>query len=142
MLMSNPVDPSQAIRIHYQSPAGPASAFPRDDEGGLGASLKLLAAAALLATGYVIGGFAVATPATDAPVPVGAGGGVSGPVSKLGGQPVGQPVGNDPVPDEFRLGPGNEPAPGVVMRLALPEPYPGDFRLSPGNLQPVGVAGR
>ena len=83
-----------------------------------------------------------APPATDAPVPVGAGGGVSGPVSKLGGQPVGQPVGNDPVPDEFRLGPGNEPVPGVVVRLALPEPYPGDFRLSPGNLQPVGVAGR
>ena len=141
MLASNPVDPSQAIRIHYQSPAGPASAFPREDEGGMGASLKLLAAGALLATGYVIGGFAMAgtavstTPVT--PIPVEADGGIGGPAAK-----VGAPANTDPVVGEFRLGPGNNPAPGVVVRLGASQPYPGDFRLSPGNLQPVGIGGK
>jgi hypothetical protein len=135
MLFSNPVDPSQTIRIHYQSPSGPASPYPRDDES-LDGTLKLLAAAALLAIGYVIGGFAMAS---VAPVPVDVDGGIGGPVSKLGG---GQPVSHDPVPGEFRLGPGNDPAPGVVVRLGVPEPVPGDFRLSPGNLPPVGLGGR
>ena len=137
MLFANPVDPSQAIRIHYQSPAGPASAYPRTDEG-MDGTLKLLAAAALLAVGYVIGGFAVASVAPVAPTPVEVDGGIGGPVSKLGGQPVSI----DPVPGEFRLGPGNNPAPGVVVRLGVPKPFPGDFRLSPGNLPPVGIGGR
>ena len=139
MLASNPVDPSQAIRIHYQSPAGPASAFPREDEGGLGGSLKLLAAGALLATGYVIGGFAMAGTATaPTAVPVEADGGIGGPVSKVGGNAVT----TDPVAGEFRLGPGNNPAPGIVVRLGGSDPVPGDFRLSPGNLQPVGIGGK
>ena len=138
-MLSNPVDPSQAIRIHYQSPAGPSVAFPREDEDGIGASLKLLAAAALLATGYVIGGFAgSSTPAVSAPVPVEADGGIGGPVSKVGGSPVNL----DQVIGEYRLGPGNEPGPGLLVELPLPEPAAGDFRLSPGNLQPVGIAGR
>ena len=135
MLFSNPVDPSQTIRLHYQSPAGPASAYPRDDES-LDGTLKILAAAALLAIGYVIGGFAMAS---VSPVPVDVDGGIGGPVAKLGG---GQPVSHDPVPGEFRLGPGNNQAPGVVVRLGVPEPFPGDFRLSPGNLPPVGLGGR
>ncbi|HEY3335439.1 MAG TPA: hypothetical protein VGK16_09425 [Candidatus Limnocylindrales bacterium] len=140
MLASNPVDPSQAIRIYYQSPAGPSVAFPREDEGGAGASLKLLAAAALLATGYVIGGFAVAsTPAVSTPVPVEADGGIGGgPVSKVDGSPVNL----DQVIGEYRLGPGNEPGPGLLVELQLPEPAAGDFRLSPGNQQPVGIAGK
>ena len=138
MLFSNPVDPSQAIRIHYQSPAGPASAYPRDDEG-MDGTLKILAAAALLAIGYVIGGFAMASVTPVAQVPVEVDGGIGGPVSKLGG---GQPVSHEPVPGEFRLGPGNNQAPGVVVRLGVPEPFPGDFRLSPGNLPPVGLGGR
>src|SRR6187455_1668571 len=111
MLFANPVDPSQAIRIHYQSPAGPASAYPRDDEG-MDGTLKILAAAALLAIGYVIGGFAMASVTPVAQVPVEVDGGTGGPVSKLGGQPVS----HDPVPGEFRLGPGNNRAPGVVVR--------------------------
>ena len=102
MLFSNPVDPSHAIRIHYQSPSGPASAYPRDDEG-MDGTLKLLAAAALLAIGYVIGGFAMASVTPVAPSPLDVDGGVGHPVAKLGGHPVAQ----DPVPGEFRLGPGN-----------------------------------
>jgi hypothetical protein len=138
MMFANPVDPAQAIRIHYQSPAGPASAFPRTDEGGMDGTLKLLAAAALLAVGYVVGGFAVASVAPVAPTPVDVDGGIGGPVSKLGGQPVS----HDPVPGEFRLGPGNIAAPGVVVRLGVPQPFPGDFRLGPGNLPPAGIGGR
>jgi hypothetical protein len=70
----------------------------------------------------------------------------------------------DPVPGEFRLGPGNQQPPGVVNTLerrplaetwvpsvppvvALPirddapssDPAPGEFRLGPGNQQPPGV---
>jgi hypothetical protein len=70
MLANNPVDPGHAILIHYQGPAGPSTAFPRDDEGGLGNAVGLLAAAALLAIGYVIGGFAATTtPSVAAHVP-------------------------------------------------------------------------
>jgi hypothetical protein len=126
MLFANPVDPSQAVRIHYQSPAGPASAYPRDDEGFDG-TLKLLAAAALLAVGYVIGGFAVASVPAPAAVPVEADGGIGG-----------RGVSLDPVPGEFRLGPGNDDAPGVIVRIPMPAATPSGFQLSPGNRPPVG----
>ena len=109
MLFSNPVDPAQAIRIHYQSPAGPASPFPRDDEG-LDGTLKLLAAAALLAVGYVIGGFATASVAPVAPTPIEVGGGH--PVAKV----VGHAVVPEPVPGDFRLSPGNLPPVGLGGR--------------------------
>ena len=137
MLFSNPVDPSQAIRIHYQSPAGPATPFPRDDEG-LDGTLKLLAAAALLAVGYVIGGFATASVTPVAPSPISVDGGAGHPVSKVGGQPVGQ----DPVPGEFRLGPGNNPAPGVVGGTGAPQGYPGAIHRSTGDVPPIYVDGR
>ena len=109
MLFSNPVDPAQAIRIHYQSPAGPASAFPRDDER-MDGTLKLLAAAALLAVGYVIGGFAMASVSPVAPTPVD--GGAGHPVSKVGRRPLR----TDPVPGEFRISPGNLQPVGVGGR--------------------------
>ena len=110
MLFSNPVDPAQAIRIHYQSPAGPASAFARDDER-MGGTLKLLAAAALLAIGYVIGGFAMASVTPVAPTPIDVDGGAGHPVSKLG-----DPVGQGRVPGEFRISPGNLLPVGVAGR--------------------------
>jgi hypothetical protein len=110
MLFANPVDPSQTIRIHYQSPAGPASAFPRNDEG-MDGTLKLLAAAALLAVGYVIGGFAMASVAPVDPTPIVADGGAGHPVSKVGGYSVGAPV-----PGEFRLAPGNLQPAGIAGR--------------------------
>ena len=109
MLFSNPVDPAQAIRIHYQSPAGPSTAFPRDDER-MDGTLKLLAAAALLAVGYVIGGFAMASVTPVAPTPVD--GGAGHPVSKVAGDPFGQ----GPVPGEFRISPGNLQPVGVAGR--------------------------
>jgi|tagenome__1003787_1003787.scaffolds.fasta_scaffold18913370_2 hypothetical protein len=87
MLTTNPVDPRHAILIHYQGPVGPSTAFPRNDEHGLGNAVGLLAAAALLAIGYVIGGFA-ATPgpsvAAQVPVTVPAGH-VQGAAGRAGG---------------------------------------------------------
>jgi hypothetical protein len=52
-------------------------------------------------------------------------------------------VGTDaPFPGEFRLGPGNQQPPGVVVPLSrggVADPIPGEFRLGPGNHQPPGV---
>jgi hypothetical protein len=52
--------------------------------------------------------------------------------------------GHGAVPGEFRLGPGNQQPPGVVVpadRLAHPvaEQVPGEFRLGPGLAEPPGV---
>jgi hypothetical protein len=39
---------------------------------------------------------------------------------------------------EFRLGPGNDPAPGIV-RVGIPAPVVGEFRLGPGNDPAPGI---
>ena len=119
MLFANPVDPSQAIRIHYQSPAGPASAYPRGDEGGMDGTLKILAAAALLAVGYVVGGFAMASVAPAAPVPVEVDGGIGGPVSKLGG---GSPRGTTRSPASSASGPATTRPPASSSGSACRSP--------------------
>jgi hypothetical protein len=136
MLVSNPVDPSQVLKIDYVLPAGPASPLRRDDEGGLGGAVSALGIAALLAVGYVAGGFASASPQPGAPVapadPVVV---VGQPAAKAGG--FGQPV-----PGEFRVGPGNNRAPGIVVPLAAPvmdQPARGEFRLGPGNNDAPGI---
>src|SRR3954470_18113440 len=87
MLATNPVAPRHAILIHYQGPVGPSTAFPRDDEHGLGNAVGLLAAAALLAIRYAIGGVAagrVRPVAAQAPVTVSAGH-VQGAAGRAGG---------------------------------------------------------
>jgi hypothetical protein len=147
MLASNPVDPSQRISISYHKEHGPASVWPRrDDERGLGTSVALVGAAALLVAGYVVGGFVAASTApstyvTADPQPVEQDGGIGGPAAKQGGTPVATAV-----PGEFRLGPGNNQAPGirepqsdVAPRLAMPAPVPGEFRLGPGNNAAPGL---
>ena len=168
MLASNPVDPSQVIKIQMQGPAGPSVAYPRSDERGATSSLGLLAAAALLTIGYVIGGFASASApavtAGEAPQPVDIGGGAAGqpggPMT-TSGESVARPVTGEfrlglgnaapyvvepatvaaPVPGELRLAPGNA-APTVVAPIRVSGPLPGEFRLGPGNSQPSGPATR
>jgi hypothetical protein len=61
------------------------------------------------------------------------------------------PIDMKPVPGEYRLGPGNQVPPGVVVPLAKNPgaapvewrpslvPAPGEFRLGPGNQAPPGV---
>jgi hypothetical protein len=44
-----------------------------------------------------------------------------------------------PVRGEFRLAPGNQEPPGVVIPLHPQGPVPGEFRLGPGNAMPPGV---
>ncbi len=135
MLASNPIDPDYSFRFQSLQSIGAHSHVQRTDEGGLGNAVGLLGAAALLVIGYVIGG--VATSATvasagDVPQPVDIGGGAA---------KVAPAVAGGPIVGEFRLGPGNLPAPGVV-RATTQAPAVGEFRLSPGNQQPVGVAAR
>jgi hypothetical protein len=133
MLATNPVDPDMAFRFGTLTSVGAHSHVSPRDEKGLGAALNIVGAAALLVIGYVIGGAATAasSASVDAPQPVDLGGGPAA-ISRTADRPV---VG------EFRLGPGHDPAPGIV-RVALPEPAPGDFRLGPGNAMPSGIVGR
>jgi hypothetical protein len=44
-----------------------------------------------------------------------------------------------PVPGEFRLAPGNQTPPGIVIPLNSQGAVPGEFRLGPGNATPPGV---
>lgn len=44
-----------------------------------------------------------------------------------------------PVPGEFRLAPGNQTPPGIVVPLNSLGAVPGEFRLGPGNATPPGV---
>ena len=166
MLATNPVDPDYTFHFLSLQSVGEHSHVQRTGEGGLGDAVTVLGAAALLVVGYVIGGVATSGPAAttgDMPQPVDIGGGAAK-IKPANGAPAtfapAGPVvgefrlgpGNDPAPGvvriaipapapgEFRLGPGNDPAPGVVR--AMPAPAAGEFRLAPGNQQPVGVAAR
>jgi hypothetical protein len=133
MLATNPVDPDYTFRFQTLQTIGDHSHFPRSEERGVGGAAGLLGAAALLVIGYVVGGLAssaTVASAGDLPLPVDIGGGAAK------AAPFRTPTGA--VVGEFRLGPGNDPAPGVV-RLTMPAPAVGEFRLGPGNLQPAGV---
>ena len=127
--------------VHFSSlqSVGDHSHVQRTDEGGIGDAVTLLGAAALVVIGYVIGGVATSTPvasAEDTPLPADIGGG-SAKIAPATHSPVTfAPAG--PVVGEFRLGPGNDPAPGVV-RVAIPAPARGEFRLGPGNDPAPGV---
>ena len=142
MIAANPVDPDYSFHFLSLQSVGDHSHVQRTDEGGLGDAVSLLGAAALVVIGYVIGG--VATSGTvastaDAPMPVDIGGGAAKVKPATGAPATFAPAG--PVVGEFRLGPGNDPAPGVV-RVTIPAPAVGEFRLAPGNQQPAGVAVR
>jgi hypothetical protein len=135
MLATNPVDPDMTFRFQSLSTVGAHTHVDRRGERGLGGGAGLLGAAALLVIGYIVGGVAASStsgPVADAPRPVDIGGGTAK-VAPL-------PRAVRPVPGEFRLGPGNDPAPGIVV--AVPEPAAGDFRLGPGNEMPPGVTAR
>jgi hypothetical protein len=131
MIATNPVDPDYTFRFQTLQSAGAHSHIRRTDEGrGLGDAVTALGAVALLVIGYVVGGIATSAAAAapvDAPQPVDIGGGVA----KGDSSPATHATGGA-VMGEFRLGPGNDPAPGVV-RVTLPAPAAGDFRLGPGN---------
>ena len=142
MLASHPIESDTTFHFLSLQSVGDHSHVQRTDEGGIGDAVTLLGAAALVVVGYVIGG--VATSGTvastaDQPLPVDIGGGAAkvkpAPVAPTTFAPAG------PVVGEFRLGPGNDPAPGVV-RVTIPAPAVGEFRLAPGNQQPIGVAVR
>ena len=46
----------------------------------------------------------------------------------------------DPVPGEFRLGPGLAQPPGITVQVPnAARPMPGEFRLGPGLAQPPGI---
>jgi hypothetical protein len=140
MIATNPVDPDLTFRFQTLQSVGAHEHFQRTDERALGDAVGLLGAAALLVVGYIVGGVASSAVAVngDAPQPVDIGGGVAKvPSAKV--VPAKAPAG--PVVGEFRLGPGNNPAPGVV-RVTLPAPAAGEFRLGPGNQTPPGIAGR
>ena len=139
MIATNPADPDFAFHVLSLQPVGDHSHVQRSDEGGLGDAVTLLGAAALVVVGYVIGGIATSAPATstvEAPRPVDIGG-VTAKIRPAAVEPATfAPLG--PVVGEFRLGPGNDPAPGVV-RVTLPAPGAGDFRLGPGNDPAPGI---
>jgi hypothetical protein len=105
-------DPSGTFLIHYVGDAGDAVPVRRR------ASRRTRGAAAAL-------GIAVA---------VVAGGAV------LSGQAA-RPSADGPVRGEYRLGPGNQMPPGVVVPLRgfAAAPVPGEYRLGPGNQEPPGV---
>ena len=131
MLATNPVDPTRSVTIQFLGSAGPADAFPREDGPHLTAGVGLFAAAAVLAIGVAAAAFAGSSaPVADPAVPV----------TKV---PAHAPevVVDHKVPGEFRLAPGNNQPPGVVVRLGVPSPIPGDFRLAPGNNTPPGLVG-
>ncbi|HET7828422.1 MAG TPA: hypothetical protein VFL03_02595 [Candidatus Limnocylindrales bacterium] len=133
MLATNPVDPDMAFRFGTLTSVGAHSHVSPRDEKGLGAALNIVGAAALLVIGYIVGGAATAagSASVDTPQPVNLGGGPAA---------ISRTV-DAPIAGEFRLGPGNDPAPGIV-RVTMPEPATGDFRLGPGNGTPPGIAGR
>ena len=140
MLAANPVSPDTSIHYRTLQSVGDHSHVQRTDEGGLGDAVTLLGAAALVVVGYVIGGVATSMPvasAGDAPLPVDIVGGAAE-VDPLTVAPATFAPGG-PVTGEFRLGPGNDPAPGVV-RVTIPAPAAGDFRLGPGNDPAPGIA--
>jgi hypothetical protein len=139
MLAANPVSPDTTIHYLSLQSVGDHSHVQRTDEGGIGDAVTLLGAAALVVVGYVIGGVASSAPvasAGDAPVPVDIGGGAAKVKPDTGSPVTFAPAGA--VTGEFRLGPGNDPAPGVV-RVTIPAPAPGEFRLGPGNDPAPGV---
>ena len=115
MLATNPVRPDNTIHFLSLQSVGDHSHVQRTDERGLGDAVTLFGAAALVVVGYVIGGVATSTPvasAGDAPLPVDFGGGAAKATPAAGSPVTFAPAG--PVVGEFRLGPGNDPAPGVV----------------------------
>jgi hypothetical protein len=139
MLAANPVSPDPTIHFQSLQSVGDHSHVQRTDEGGLGDAVTLLGAAALVVVGYVIAGVATSAPVasgSDAPLPVDFGGGAAKATPATGSPVTFAPAG--PVVGEFRLGPGNDPAPGVV-RVAIPAPVVGEFRLGPGNDPAPGV---
>jgi len=142
MLASNPIESDTTFRSLSLQPVGDHSHVQRADEGGMGDAVTLLGAAALLVVGYVIGGVATSGTAGstgEAPLPVDIGGGAAKVRPATIVPATFAPA--SPVVGEFRLGPGNDPAPGVV-RVTIPAPAAGEFRLAPGNQQPIGVAVR
>jgi hypothetical protein len=142
MLAVNPVSPDTTIHYLSLQSVGDHSHVQRTDGGGLGDAVTLLGAAVLVVVGYVIGGIATSAPATsmgDAPLPVDFGGGAAKATPATGSPITFAPAG--PVVGEFRLGPGNDPAPGIV-RVAMPAPAAGEFRLGPGNDPAPGVVTR
>ena len=142
MLATNPVDPDYTFHFLSLQTVGEHSHVQRTDEGGLGDAVTVLGAAALLVVGDLIGGVATsgtAASAGHAPLPVDIGGGAAKVTPVTGAPATFAPAG--PVAGEFRLGPGNDPAPGIV-RVSIPAPVAGDFRLAPGNQQPAGIAVR
>ena len=130
MLATNPVDPNRAVTIQFLGTAGPAEAYPREGEPRLTAAVGLAAAASVLAIGVAAAAFAGASAVSDP----------AAPVAKA---PARAPevVVDHRIPGEFRLAPGNNTPPGVVVRLGVPSPFPGDFRLAPGNNTPPGLVG-
>ena len=142
MLASKPIESDTTFHFRTLQSVGDHSHVQRTDEGGMGDAVTVLGAAALLVVGYVIGG--VATSGTvaasgDAPLPVDIGGGAAKVRPATVVPATFAPA--VPVVGEFRIGPGNDPAPGIV-RVTIPAPAAGEFRLAPGNQQPIGVAVR
>jgi len=118
MLASNPIAPDHAIRFPALQSVGAHEHLQRRAGGGLGYAVGLLGAAALLVTGYVLGGIAASgtvAPVGDGPQPVDIGGGAA------------------------RVSPF--PATGVV-RITIPTLAQGELGLGPVNQQPIGVAAR
>ena len=140
-MLSSPTRSDTTFHSLSLQSVGDHSHVQRTDEGGLGDAVTLLGAAALVVVGYVIGGVATSGTAAstgDAPMPVDIGGGAAKVTPASVVPATFAPAG--PVVGEFRIGPGNAPAPGV--RVTIPAPAAGEFRLAPGNQQPIGVAVR
>ena len=142
MLATNPVSPDTTFHYLSLQSVGDHSHVQRTDKGGPGDAVTLLGAAVLVVVGYVIGGVATsatAASAGDAPLPVDIGGGAAKVKPVPAAPATFAPAG--PVIGEFRVGPGNDPAPGIV-RVTIPAPAAGDFRLGPGNDPAPGIAAR
>ena len=118
MLTNDYAHPGVMPTIRFDGQVGPSSPVRRSDEGRFTDPVATLAAASLLTVALVIGAFATA----QAPAPA--------PAAKVPGAVA--------VPGEFRLAPGNNQPPGMVVPLG-PTRVTGEFRLAPGNNQPPGL---
>lgn len=83
----------------------------------------------------------IAIAVASAAVALGLAAGIAAAIGSGGSRPSAADDASVAAPGEFRLAPGNQQPPGVVIPLpkAAVAGVPGEFRLAPGNQQPPGV---
>jgi hypothetical protein len=133
MFVANPIEPSHSP-IRYVGAPGPAVPVRGVATVPTSASYRLQGGRLVTMAGLVI-----------AAAVIGFGAGYAANGSSSAGEGAARKIDVRPVPGEFRLAPGLDQPPGVVVPLSGTAgikvgPVPGEFRLAPGLDQPPGVA--